>query len=152
MALLSWSDKYRIGNETIDAEHRYLFHLINEFHDSWQAAQRKQDIAHVLIGLVRYAEEHFQHEEAIMAAAGFPPLAAHHAEHERMCETIFKLQQEYEQEDRHLEQDTVRFVRKWLVDHIVADDYLFRDFLARPKAAEPAATPEASAQPAPEGT
>ncbi len=134
MTLLSWSDQYLIGNPTIDAEHRELFRLINDFHSHWQERQQRQDIAFVLNRLVSYAQEHFRHEEEIMAAAGYPRLAEHHQVHEHLFDAIFRLHEEYMEQDRHLEQDTMKFVKSWLVEHIINNDYLFRDFLAKKQA------------------
>lgn len=131
MTLLSWSREYLIGDSTIDAEHQILFSLINQFHDRWTEEQDRQKITNLLTELIRYAEQHFQHEEAIMAAASFPLLGKHHEIHEKMVERIFTLRNEYETGDQHLEQDTLKFARNWLIEHIVNQDYLFRDFLAR---------------------
>lgn len=132
MALLSWSNQYLIGEQTIDAEHCELFRLINNFHSLWLEQRHRQDIASVLNQLVKYAEVHFQHEESIMNSAEYPGLAEHHKAHEELFDAIFRLQQEYESNDLHLEQDTMKFVRSWLIEHIIKSDYAFRDFLRKP--------------------
>ena len=133
MALLSWSKQYLIGNELIDTEHEELFRLINDFHSRWSAAHNRQDIAKVFNQLVVYAELHFQHEEKIMDEAGYPKLAEHQQIHEDMIDMIFRLQKSYEEANLRLEMDTMKFVKSWLVGHILENDYLFRDFLARKK-------------------
>lgn len=66
-----------------------------------------------------------------------------------MIDTIFQLQKSYEENDFHLEMNTMKFVKSWLVGHILENDYLFRDFLAHKKkpgdgAAQDPATPAAS--------
>ena len=144
MALLSWSNEYAIGNAQIDGEHQELFRLINAFHDHWLAQHEAQAIAALLSRLIAYTEMHFQHEEAIMDDAGYPRLAEHQGQHEAMVDTIFKLRLALEQNHERLEMETMRFVKNWLLEHIVRNDYLFRDFLARQKA--PAA-PEVDAAP-----
>ena len=131
MALLSWSDQYLIGNAQIDAEHEELFRLINEFHDLWSNDRNQEDIARVLNRLVAYTQIHFQHEEQIMNEAAYPKLEDHQNIHVAMVETIFKLQQSYEDKGLRLEMDTMKFVKAWLVEHILENDYLFRDYLAR---------------------
>ena len=136
MALLSWSSQYLIGNELIDAEHEELFSLVNAFHTHWMEAHTRQDIAKVLNRLIVYAEMHFRHEEQIMSDAGFPRFEQHRAIHETMIESIFRLQKSYEEGNLHLEMDTLKFVKAWLVEHILENDYLFRDFLARKSSAE----------------
>ncbi|WP_301100573.1 bacteriohemerythrin [Propionivibrio sp.] len=140
MALLSWSNQYLIGNEVIDAEHQELFRRINAFHDHWLEKRDQQSIAHLLNQLVNYAQTHFRHEEDIMRDAGFPRLVEHQKIHESMIETIFNLRQSFEEKNIHLEMDTMKFVKDWLVNHIVDSDYMFRNFLARRKSS--AETPE----------
>lgn len=133
MALLSWSPQYLIGNPQIDAEHEELFRLINAFHDSWLDARQPDNIARVLNRLVAYAQSHFRHEEEIMATTGFPKLEGHQRIHETMVETIFTLQQSLEDKSLRLEMETMKFLKAWLIEHILENDYLFRDFLARQK-------------------
>lgn len=141
MALLSWSNQYLIGNDLIDAEHEELFRLINAFHNHWLERQEPQDIARILNQLVVYAQMHFRHEEVIMQDAGYPALEQHQQIHEAMVDTIFRLHQSFVDKNLHLEIDTMKFVKAWLVEHILENDYLFRDFLLRKKS-----TGEASAQ------
>lgn len=141
MALLSWSTQYSIGNDVIDTEHEELFRLVNAFHDHWQEKRDAQSIAVLLNQLIAYAEMHFQHEEIIMRDAEFPKLAEHQRIHEAMVETIFKLRQSFEEQHNHLETNTMRFIKSWLVEHIIQNDYLFRDFLSRRKAPADATAP-----------
>ncbi len=133
MALLSWSDQYSIGNDLIDSEHEELFRLINDFHSQWLHGRKQQTIAKVLNQLIVYAEMHFRHEETIMRDAGFPLLDEHMALHEALIDTIFALQKAYEEGGLRLEMDTMKFVKSWLLDHILQNDYRFRDFLAHKK-------------------
>ena len=145
MALLSWSPQYLIGHPVIDDEHVELFRLINAFHDQWSERQDRQAIAQVLNQLVAYAQMHFKHEENIMLDSDYPALAQHMQIHERMLETIFRLRQSFEDEHKHLEIDTMKFVKAWLLEHILENDYPFRDFLRqRSAAASHAAPPTAS--------
>ena len=141
MALLSWSTQYSIGDDLIDTEHEELFRLVNAFHDHWQEKRDPQSIAVLLNQLIAYAEMHFQHEEAIMLDAGFPKLAEHQQVHEAMVETIFKLRQSFEAHDSHLEMNTMKFIKTWLLEHIIQNDYLFRDFLIRQKSSAEAPAP-----------
>lgn len=136
MTLLSWSNQYLIGEPTIDKEHHELFDLINAFHTHWQEDRKRSEIANILSKLVKYAELHFQHEEAIMATAGYPLLDEHRAVHEKLFLSIFQLNEGYMNNLRGIEMDTMKFVRDWLIQHIINNDYLFRDFLVRKKQAD----------------
>lgn len=131
MALLSWNDQYLIGQATIDEEHKMLFRLINDFHTHWTEQRDRQDIARVLSQLIHYGELHFQDEERIMAQEGYPELESHRLIHEKLIDEIFKLNEELADQSRLLERDMTKFLKQWLVDHIVHNDYEFRNFLLR---------------------
>ncbi|WP_153111790.1 bacteriohemerythrin [Propionivibrio limicola] len=133
MTLLSWSPEYSIGNDLVDSEHEHLFLLVNSFHSHWQEAHDRHTIARLLTLLVAYAETHFQHEEQVMEAAGFPDLEEHRQVHSRMVDTIFALQQSFEDGSLRLEMETMKFIKSWLLEHILQADYRFRDFLAKKK-------------------
>lgn len=141
MPLLSWRDDYLVGEQTIDRDHQRLFDLINEFHDAYHRSWEKREIAKVLAGVVAYAEEHFQREERIMAAAGYPDLAVHRKIHEELYEMLYQLQEGYESGRRNIDGQTTRFLNQWLVDHILDNDLRIGEYMrkhARQADAEPA--------------
>lgn len=133
MAILSWNDQYLIGQATIDEQHKMLFRLINDFHTHWSEKRERKDIAQVLNHLIQYGELHFREEEAIMAQEGYPLVEMHSKIHERLIDEIFKLNEEFAGKSQLLERDMAKFLKQWLVDHIVHNDYEFRNFLARKK-------------------
>ena len=131
MAILSWNDQYLIGQPIIDEEHKNLYRLINDFHTHWSEKRDRQEIARVLNQLIQYGELHFQHEESIMAEEAYPEFESHRKIHERLIDEIFKLNEELAGRSPLLERDMARFLKQWLVDHIVHNDYAFRNFLIR---------------------
>lgn len=131
MAFLSWRNEYRIGVERIDEEHRYLFDLINAFHDTHVGGPDRSALGQILNRLVHYAEQHFRHEEAIMKAEAYPAYVEHCALHEDLYLTIFRLSEKLAAGSLRDDMETVRFIRSWLVTHIVQHDLQFSDYLAR---------------------
>jgi hemerythrin len=132
MALLNWNRGYLTGNTRIDSDHQHLFDLINSFHYAFIQNRDRLGILRILNGLVRYAEEHFQREEAMMADRGYPELEAHQRIHADLFETIFQLQTKLEEASVKMEKETVDFLRHWLTDHIAEHDTAFARFLAEP--------------------
>jgi hemerythrin len=130
MALLNWNDSYRIGDAVIDGEHCRLFDMINDFHFTFSQNRDRRDILKVLNELVRYAEEHFRHEEQIMSERGYPELERHQDIHSGLFETLFALQAKLEKGTIGIEQEAVAFLRIWLTDHIVEEDKALGRFLA----------------------
>lgn len=131
MALLNWKSEYSVGNAQVDADHRHLFDLINEFHYAFTHNRDRRTIARVLNDLVKYSEEHFQREEQMMAATEYPQLDEHRRIHGDLIETVFQLQAKFEQNAVKLESETVEFLRRWLIDHIAEHDMKFGRFLIR---------------------
>lgn len=131
MAFLSWRNEYRVGVEQIDEEHRYLFDLINAFHDTHVGGTNRSALGQILNRLVHYAEQHFRHEEAIMKAEAYPAFVEHCALHEDLYLTIFRLSEELAAGSLRVDMETVRFIRSWLVTHIVQHDLQFSDYVAR---------------------
>jgi len=131
MSFLSWRDDYLVGVTQIDMEHQYLFGLINQFHDRYRSGGERKDVLAVLSSLVAYAEEHFQHEEALMARIGYPQLAPHHEQHEKLFCYIFELFQKLEKGALSGEAEMLLFLRKWLLEHILQTDMDIGRFLNR---------------------
>jgi len=131
MSLLSWRPDYSVGIDTIDAEHRHLFDLINRFHDNFQQGYSLAELRRVLSQLVAYSEQHFQREQAAMALLEYPQLAEHTRIHEELYLAIFDLENRMTERPQSVDLDTLRFLRGWLLDHILDYDMQFGTFAAR---------------------
>ena len=129
MSLLRWDDKYLLGNDLIDGDHQALFAMINEFYDAFQETRRRRDLAGMLTKLVNYAEAHFQREESLMVACGYPALEEHHDLHTGLYETIYALNERLASEPGPVDRQAVLFLKTWLVDHIVQHDLKLGEFM-----------------------
>ena len=131
MTLLSWIEDYSIGVPEVDVEHRYLFDLINEFHDQYFAGAEHPNILRVLNRLIAYAEKHFQHEEELMTRIGYPHLDTQHKMHEALVMDIFALNERLSSGIETVSGETLNFLKAWLVNHIVREDMGIGDFMRR---------------------
>jgi hemerythrin len=129
MSLVRWDDKYIVGNEVIDRDHKALFVLINDFYDAFQESNRRRDIGLVLMALVKYAEQHFRREEAIMAVNGYPAKDDHHEFHTKLYESIYQINERLASDPAPLDRQTIAFLKDWLSDHILVEDLKFSEFL-----------------------
>ena len=131
MTFLSWRTDYEIGVAQIDAEHRSLLDLVNEFHDISAQSATSKDIALVLNRLVSYAEEHFQREEKLMSDNGYPLLEAHRELHVQLVTSIFAINERFASQPAKASKETLQFIKTWLIDHIIKHDMDIGDFLRR---------------------
>jgi diguanylate cyclase (GGDEF)-like protein/hemerythrin-like metal-binding protein/PAS domain S-box-containing protein len=87
---LRWRDSYASGEPAIDQEHQDLFARANQvlglalhtYDDVHSGAALQQALG----DLLEHVEHHFEHEEAILLARGYPELAAHAAMHHKLAE------------------------------------------------------------------
>jgi len=131
MILLSWREDYRVGVHLIDTEHSNLFKLINEFHDQYRSGDTHRQLVLVLNRLVAYAEEHFQHEEALMRETGYPRLERQQDLHQKLYSSIFDLNEKLSLEGANADAETLRFLKHWILGHILKEDMDIGDFLRR---------------------
>lgn len=81
---LEWDEKFEVGHERIDFEHRIFLGLIREL--SHQVDQRAAEgrIRRTLSEIYKYADFHFLSEENIMADVHYPHLPEHREHHRRL--------------------------------------------------------------------
>jgi len=77
MAIVEWSDDFKLGEAEIDREHWGLFALINDLSDKHAQGAGDASITSAIDALAAYVDVHFQHEERLMRAVGYPELDSH---------------------------------------------------------------------------
>jgi hemerythrin-like metal-binding protein len=122
LALLEWNQKFSVGVEYFDEQHKRLFILLNQLHDGMRAGHNKTILHAVLRELAAYTEEHFAAEEAAMALHNYAGLAAHRAEHDELRAKVQSYLKKCEAGELALNVEIVNFVLKWLVEHIMKTD------------------------------
>jgi hemerythrin len=76
-----WQDDYSVGVAEIDVQHRQLFALLQGLSRQLAADGSCPDAGDLIAEIRASALHHFQTEEGLMAAAGYPELAAHRGRH-----------------------------------------------------------------------
>ncbi len=129
MALFAWSDDLSVGNQFIDADHKKLIQLINDFHNAMEQGRGNDVIGKVLNNLIIYTKEHFQREQTEMQRIQYPKYLAHKLEHEKLIKDVLELQQSFAKGTNMLSLKVSKFLRDWLVNHILQTDKLLANAL-----------------------
>jgi len=79
---LIWNDVYKVGYQTIDAQHIELFDKINELLSAMRKADAKGEIDKTFNFMADYVVKHFGTEEALMLKYSYPDYATHKEQHE----------------------------------------------------------------------
>lgn len=75
--MFTWDQKYELGNEKIDAEHRIFLGLIVDFYDIAKQGAAKDKLIRIYREICKYAESHFLSEENLMFDSDYPELEQH---------------------------------------------------------------------------
>jgi hemerythrin len=131
MALLTWSDDYLVGVQSLDNQHSVLFNLLNELDDAMASGQAPMRIVQMLRKLLNYARGHFSAEEAMMAAAAFPGLAQHRIQHRDLTKRVEEFEARFERGERTLNLQLLSFLRDWVTRHIQHADKEYGPWMNR---------------------
>lgn len=119
----------------IDADHRSLIDIINEFESIPPSPATIGDLHGVLRKLDDYTKRHFQREEELQRAVFFPTCQEHHQMHLKMITSLDHIRSEIESAATRdldaLHAKIVQFLRSWLIGHILKSDVEMRPFAAR---------------------
>lgn len=124
-----WSSAFNIGVPRIDRQHQKLADLLNELHESSAQAGSHASVYPVLNALVRYAEEHFRGEEALMEETRYPELMRQRREHEKFSFAVFALNERLQAREEETADEALSFVKNWLLDHILQMDRRMGDYV-----------------------
>ena len=117
--MFEWTERWSVGVDTIDAQHRELFAAINTLlREEEKTASR--DLAMVLDYLEDYVNNHFGLEEIYMRRLSYPGFPAHKGEHVAFINDFYDLRDEYDDNGAspELADKIGRYMGDWLVNHI----------------------------------
>ena len=129
MEWITWSDDLSLGNEKIDGDHQKLVAIINQLADSVMNPSPQDNDAGLLDDLLAQTVDHFAEEDRLMASHAYPDAEAHMAEHAKLIKIAFDTKAEFEA-DMSTSVALLRFLRKWLTQHIRTADKALEDYLA----------------------
>ena len=131
-----WDDRYSIGVESVDEQHKGLFDLTNDLYDACQGsyAAAIENFKEVLQKAVSYVLEHFNNEENIMKKTNDPNYEAHQAEHGLFVKNVMKEAASLGGGDDEAPELFVNFLRDWISNHVTVTDIKIGQHIAALKA------------------
>lgn len=130
MGFMTWDNRFSVGVATLDNEHKVLFGILNDLYEAMKKGHAQTVTGPLLHKLADYTRHHFSSEEAKMAAAGFPGLAAHRLLHHDLIQQVEQFIARFEKSDIMLSIDLFNFLRDWLSNHIQKTDKGYGPWLA----------------------
>ena len=129
MEKLVWSDKYKVGNPTIDEQHTKIIGLINTLIEHLDDAVNSEIIVDIIGELNQYSYQHLDEEEALLKQVNYPDYEAHLELHMKYRETIAELTMDISLGGNTQVKDFLIFVGQWWSVHIQTEDMKYKAFI-----------------------
>lgn len=120
--ILEWSNQLATEHPLIDEQHQVMIAMINHLHACITEPMQRPEFSARLELLCNYAMEHFATEEQLMQQQHYPHLARHQAQHVRLTQQAYALNQRFLGGDLPLDSTVSESLREWFMDHIQGED------------------------------
>ena len=119
MNSIAWEPRFAVGHESIDAQHRFLFELMDKAQTAITHRHTQGD--RTTEHLVGALADHFRFENTLMRERGYPQEESHRKYHQRMLETVSEVMARWEHgENAQLAFD--EFLLQWYYHHTSGAD------------------------------
>lgn len=143
MRPLEWKDKWSVGLDIVDDDHRKILQLINRLGEMRRNGQSKTGAASVIASVAAYTDYHFRREERILEAIDFPDLERHRAIHGRLKSKTNQYLQAVLEHPKLVDVEGFEaFLTQWWENHILKEDMAYRPYLVENSEAEKIAKAE----------
>lgn len=122
MDLMEWNDRFILGHDKIDRDHRKLVALVNQLSEAMLKREGKEICGKVIEDLAAYAKTHFSTEEQLMALHHYANTAEHKAEHANFVDQVAELKSRFDAGSITLSISLLGFLKEWLTKHILITD------------------------------
>lgn len=125
---IPWDNRYEIGIETVDEQHKKLFDLVNKLYELEDGKDTKEELRTILYDFSEYMKVHFKDEEDYMSSIKFPLLFEHKQLHREIIDALAQII--HTPARLGIVKSKMRIVSKRvLVDHIMNEDSKIKLFL-----------------------
>lgn len=130
-----------VGVDKLDRDHQVLIDLINRIETcASDEIDQTRVLGEVIATLIAYTVFHFEREEKVMAACGYPAFAAHQEEHRVLTREVQSIQHRFATNPESIApNELLDFLVDWLRHHILLQDMEYKPFCANTKQANEAA-------------
>ncbi len=130
---MKWDDKYAIGIQRVDKQHRMIFRAAEDFRDALDGGSGERTYAIFLNFLDDYCEKHFKTEEQYMEENHCPVAQKNKDEHSIFLVTIHDYQQRLK-DCGYMDssaRELLNLIDQWINDHICQIDIQLKDYVKK---------------------
>jgi hemerythrin len=129
--LIKWEDRYSVGINLIDDQHKELIHLTNELYQGCLAGNGEAEgfFFKTIRGVLDYTKFHFSTEEKLMENVRYPHYAEHKKQHEDFVVQVLNDVKSFQEGKKFVPNNFVRYLKDWILSHIALTDTLYAKYI-----------------------
>lgn len=131
MSFIEWSPTYLLKIPKIDSQHRQLFDILNELHESGTSGDSREAVREALKRLIGYTIYHFSTEETLMRSYGYQDYPQHKTEHDNLRDRVMVLEEAGKSDTGVEIEELTGFLKTWLSQHILRTDMKFAKYVEK---------------------
>lgn len=126
MKQIAWDDRYKLGIDFIDKDHKILFSTMNKLLKISENEEKSEWVCREGVKFLRnHSSEHFEHEEAYMQSINYKDYEIHKRLHDDFREKTLPAL-EHEMEEMNYSTDSIRHFLGvcigWIISHTLTED------------------------------
>lgn len=130
MSYFKWSDRFSVGIEEMDQQHKKLIALIDNFYkEKHHNGKNSEALQKTIKELINYTKNHFVIEEKLMQQYKFPEYDLHKFDHESLIDKIARLEKKNLTGVSNITDDLAILLYDWLLIHILIEDKKYGAYL-----------------------
>ena len=120
---VDWDDDFSVDVPLMDEQHKKLITMINDLFQRCLSGSTSTNLTFAMAvkEAADYAKTHFRIEEEYLEKVGYPGLPDQKREHESFMTEVLTTFEKYKKGEA-VPLDLVRFLKKWLLNHIAVAD------------------------------
>jgi len=125
--MFSWSDKYSVGVQSIDNQHKEILEILNRLLQALKEGKANNVITGIVPDLEKYAVIHFQKEEFFFQRFKYSGSGDHIYEHQQFKEKIKAIKADLISGKMGFSVDLMIFLKEWIEHHILVVDKAYAE-------------------------
>ncbi|MCL1815112.1 MAG: bacteriohemerythrin [Treponema sp.] len=131
--LVTWEEKYVIGIELIDTQHKELLNLTNELYRACLTGEEGPMFKEIMHRMVEYVRFHFNAEQKLLEKINYPLFLEHKKQHDDMVKSILDAAKDFNEGKKFVANNFVRTLKDWVFGHIALADRKYAAFVDNQK-------------------
>ncbi len=122
MPLFTWNSTYELGIPAMDRQHRLLVQAMNDLDAAMHSGTDRDAVVRTILQLISYTKVHFESEEQLLTAKGYPEFPDHRMEHHAFVKRVLDFHNDFLDGRVVLSAEIMQFMKDWLAGHILVND------------------------------